>query len=147
MLAGNVAALGVSCIVTIVLSFVFPQDFDWDIMRNGIRMVEQDGTDKLADSGEDSEEGLDAALRYVPGAQGAEAPYNHRYFLLCSSLNTQSQRHDKFHRRVQLYEDVGQRTHYFARRPLARPRAARQGFHQGLLQFLDRCLSGLVRPS
>lgn len=62
MLAGNVAALGVSLIVTTILSFAMPQDFDWDIMRNGIAMVEDDGTDKLA---EDSAEGLKKALTYA----------------------------------------------------------------------------------
>jgi hypothetical protein len=53
MLAGNVCALGVSAIVTTIFSFAMPENFDWDIMRNGIEMVEQDGTDKL-DDGRDS---------------------------------------------------------------------------------------------
>lgn len=61
--AGNVTALGFSLIVTTVLSFVFPQNFDWDVMRTGIRMVELDGTDLLANSGEDSAEGLESALK------------------------------------------------------------------------------------
>ena len=63
MLAGNVTALGLSLIVTTILSFVFPQNFDWDVMRHGIRMVELDGTDALKTSGEDSKEGLGRALR------------------------------------------------------------------------------------
>eukprot|EP00892_Ulva_mutabilis_P007270 jgi/Ulvmu1/4915/UM201_0007.1 len=65
MLAGNVAALGVSCIVTTVLSFVAGEDFDWDIMRNGIKMIEYDGTDKLADEGSDSFEALERALKFT----------------------------------------------------------------------------------
>lgn len=65
MLAGNVAALGVSCIVTTIMSFVAGEDFDWDIMRNGIKMIEYDGTDKLADEGQDSFEALERALKYV----------------------------------------------------------------------------------
>jgi hypothetical protein len=63
MLAGNVAALGVSCIVTTVLSYAMPQNFDWQVMREGIHMIELDGTEKLADEGKDSEEGLRDALR------------------------------------------------------------------------------------
>lgn len=63
MLAGNVAALGVSLIVTTILSFTHGEDFDWEIMRQGIRMIENDGTDKLADEGADSVEGLTNALR------------------------------------------------------------------------------------
>lgn len=65
MLAGNVAALGVSCIVTSILSFVAGEDFDWDVMRNGIKMIEYDGTDKLADEGSDSFESLERALKYA----------------------------------------------------------------------------------
>jgi urea-proton symporter len=63
MLAGNVTALGLSTIVTTVITFMAPDNFDWDIMRNGIRMIEHDGTDKLADTGEDSREGLKDALK------------------------------------------------------------------------------------
>lgn len=63
MLAGNVTALGLSCIVTSVLSYAMPQNFDWDVMRQGIHMIEVDGTDKLAAEGEDSEEGLHSALK------------------------------------------------------------------------------------
>lgn len=65
MLAGNVAALGVSLIVTTILSYTHGEDFDWEIMRQGIRMIEVDGTDKLADEGADSAEGLDKALTYA----------------------------------------------------------------------------------
>jgi hypothetical protein len=63
MLAGNVTALGLSLIVTTVLSCIFPQNFDWEKMRTGIRVVEIDGTDALKTSGEDSKEGLQEALR------------------------------------------------------------------------------------
>ena len=69
MLAGNVTALGLSTIVTAVLSFAFPQNFDWEAMRSGIRMIEADGTDALAETGEDSEEGLGKALRCVAHLQ------------------------------------------------------------------------------
>lgn len=65
MLAGNVAALGVSCIVTTIMSYAAGMDFDWDIMRNSIKMIEYDGTDKLAEEGEDSFESLERALKYV----------------------------------------------------------------------------------
>lgn len=65
MLAGNVAALGVSCIVTTIMSYVAGEDFDWDIMRNSIKMIEYDGTDKLADEGQDSFESLERALKKV----------------------------------------------------------------------------------
>ena len=64
--AGNVTALGFSLIVTTVLSFAFPQNFDWDVMRTGIRMIEMDGTDALATSGEDSAEALEGALKCAP---------------------------------------------------------------------------------
>jgi hypothetical protein len=37
-LTGNVTALGASLIVTVVLSYIYPQDFDWQIMREGIRV-------------------------------------------------------------------------------------------------------------
>ena len=53
-------------IVTTVLSFAFPQNFDWDVMRTGIRMIEMDGTDALATSGEDSAEALEGALKCAP---------------------------------------------------------------------------------
>lgn len=43
-----------------------PQNFDWDVMRNGIEMVEQDGTDLLAEDGEDSYEGIQKALKCAP---------------------------------------------------------------------------------
>lgn len=43
-----------------------PQNFDWDVMRNGIEMVEQDGTDLLDEDGEDSYEGIQKALKCVP---------------------------------------------------------------------------------
>lgn len=65
MLAGNVTALGLSLIVTTVVSYIYPQDFDWNIMKERIRMIEQDGTDKLAEAGKDSEEGLRDALRFT----------------------------------------------------------------------------------
>jgi urea-proton symporter len=67
MLAGNVAALTVSLIVTTIMSYIYPQNFDWDIMRNGIEMIEDDGTDKLAEEGADSAEGLEKALTYATG--------------------------------------------------------------------------------
>ena len=63
MLAGNVTALGLSLIVTTVVTFIKPDNFDWDKMRTGIKMIEMDGTDLLKTSGEDSEEGLNAALK------------------------------------------------------------------------------------
>ena len=66
MLAGNVAALGVSLIVTTIMSFVAGEDFDWEVMRTGIKMIEADGTDKLAEDGAHSVEGLNKALTYVP---------------------------------------------------------------------------------
>ena len=65
MLAGNVTALGLSLIVTTALSFAMPQNFDWEVMKNGIKMIEQDGTDKLAKEGEDSEDALRDALKYA----------------------------------------------------------------------------------
>lgn len=65
MLAGNVAALGVSCIVTSIMSYVAGEDFDWEIMRNSIKMIEYDGTDKLAEEGQDSFEALERALKYA----------------------------------------------------------------------------------
>jgi hypothetical protein len=66
MLAGNVAALGISMIVTAVLCYAHPQNFDWETMRTGIHMIELDGTEKLADAGEDSQGGLRTALECVP---------------------------------------------------------------------------------
>lgn len=63
MLAGNVTALGLSLIVTTVVTLVRPEDYDWEEMKKGIDLIEEDGTDKLADQGEDSEESLREALR------------------------------------------------------------------------------------
>lgn len=65
MLAGNVTALGLSTIVTAILSYMYPQNYNFDDMKNGIRMIEEDGTDKLDDEGEDSIEGLNKALRWT----------------------------------------------------------------------------------
>ena len=66
MLAGNVTALGLSLIVTTAVTFIKPDNYDWDNMRTGIRMIEVDGTDLLKVSGEDSEEGLHKALKCAP---------------------------------------------------------------------------------
>jgi hypothetical protein len=48
MLAGNVAALGISLIVTIVASYVWPQNFDWEIMKNEIKARRPDLMNSLS---------------------------------------------------------------------------------------------------
>lgn len=64
MLAGNLVAICLSGIVMVVLSYIFPQDFDW-VATKEIPMIEQDGSADLAKEGVDSEEGLKDALRFT----------------------------------------------------------------------------------
>ena len=80
MLAGNVAALGVSSIVTSILSFTHGEAFDWEVMRQGIRMIESDGTDKLAQEGADSVEGLNDALTCEPPCLTPSLCANYSWF-------------------------------------------------------------------
>lgn len=40
-LAGNCVAIGLSGIIMVVLSFMFPQNYDWSLMNQGIKLVEQ----------------------------------------------------------------------------------------------------------
>lgn len=61
MLAGNVTALGLSLIVTSVLSFVMPQNFDWEQLDN-IKLVETDERAVLTDS---EKAGLDTAYKWT----------------------------------------------------------------------------------
>ena len=39
-LAGNCVAIGLSGIIVLVLSFMFPQNYDWSLMNQGIKLVE-----------------------------------------------------------------------------------------------------------
>ena len=64
MLAGNVTSLLGSVLITTIISYAAPQNYDWESMKN-IEMIEEDGTDKLAEGGEDSREGLIRALSCV----------------------------------------------------------------------------------
>jgi len=73
MLAGNVTALGFSCIVTVIVSYIAPQNYDWETMKN-IEMLEDDGTDKLAEDGEDSREGLLKALACATALTASARP-------------------------------------------------------------------------
>lgn len=71
MLAGNLVALFFSAIICIVLTYIFPQNYDWAELRN-IPMVE---TDPCADpnhfTGEDSPEALDEVIRFTWKTGGA----------------------------------------------------------------------------
>jgi len=64
MLAGNVVAICMSGIICTVYSLIFPHNFEWSKLKE-IPMIEQDGSADLAESGEDSEEGLLGALRFT----------------------------------------------------------------------------------
>lgn len=64
MLAGNLVAICLSGIVCIVMSFIFPQNFDW-VATMEIPMIEQDGSADLAKEGADSREGLEKALKFT----------------------------------------------------------------------------------
>ncbi|GLC42949.1 hypothetical protein PLESTF_001942000 [Pleodorina starrii] len=65
MLAGNLVALFFSMILCIVLSYIFPQDFDWAELRN-IPVIESDpNSDPNNFEGEDSPEALNHVIRFT----------------------------------------------------------------------------------
>ncbi|GLI71221.1 hypothetical protein VaNZ11_016286 [Volvox africanus] len=65
MLAGNLVALFFSMILCIILSYIFPQDFDWAELRN-IPVVESDpNSDPNNFEGEDSPEALNYVIKFT----------------------------------------------------------------------------------
>mmetsp|Transcript_36930 Transcript_36930/g.104203 ORF Transcript_36930/g.104203 Transcript_36930/m.104203 type:complete len:701 (-) Transcript_36930:214-2316(-) len=65
MLGGNLMSICSSGIICMIVSFIKPQNYDFDELHKNIHVVEHDGTDALALEGEDSSEGLKMALRRV----------------------------------------------------------------------------------
>jgi len=71
MLAGNLVALFFSMILCIILSYIWPQDFDWAELRN-IPVVESDAnSDPNHFEGEDSPEALNQVIRFTWWTGGA----------------------------------------------------------------------------
>ena len=68
MLAGNLVALFLSALITAVVSWIWPQDFDWALLRE-IPMVDQDPNEDIM-AGEDSPEELTNALHKTWWAGG-----------------------------------------------------------------------------
>ncbi|KAG2435987.1 hypothetical protein HYH02_011700 [Chlamydomonas schloesseri] len=65
MLAGNLVALFFSMILCIILSYIFPQDFDWAELRN-IPVIECDpNSDPNNFEGEDSPEALEHVIKFT----------------------------------------------------------------------------------
>ncbi|GIL80103.1 hypothetical protein Vretimale_12924 [Volvox reticuliferus] len=65
MLAGNLVALFFSMILCIILSYIFPQDFDWAELRN-IPVIESDpNSDPNNFEGEDSPEALNYVIKFT----------------------------------------------------------------------------------
>ncbi len=71
MLAGNLVALFFSAIVCVVLSFIFPDDYDWSEMRN-IHTLEHD---KGAELPEDEKAMLDQVRAGAGGVWGGGMPF------------------------------------------------------------------------
>ncbi|GLC42950.1 hypothetical protein PLESTB_000288600 [Pleodorina starrii] len=70
MLAGNLVALFFSMILCTVLSYIFPQDFDWAELRN-IPVIECDpNSDPNNFEGEDSPEALNRVIRFTWASGG-----------------------------------------------------------------------------
>jgi SSS family transporter len=65
MLGGNLVSILSSGLICVVVSFLKPQNYDFDQLHKSITMVENDGSEKLADEGEDSADGLKVALKRV----------------------------------------------------------------------------------
>ena len=63
MLAGNLVALFFSAMITAAVSWMYPQDFDWALLKE-IPMVDQDPNEDIM-AGEDSPEELTKALHAV----------------------------------------------------------------------------------
>ncbi|EFJ41619.1 hypothetical protein VOLCADRAFT_68028, partial [Volvox carteri f. nagariensis] len=71
MLAGNLVALFFSMILCIILSYIFPQDFDWAELRN-IPVIESDpNSDPNNFEGEDSPEALNRVIRFTWATGGS----------------------------------------------------------------------------
>ncbi|GFR49725.1 hypothetical protein Agub_g11881, partial [Astrephomene gubernaculifera] len=70
MLAGNLVALFFSMALCVVLSYIFPQDFDWAELRN-IPVIESDpNSDPNNFDGEDSPEALNKVVRFTWATAG-----------------------------------------------------------------------------
>ena len=64
MLGGNLAAIFVSAIVCTIMSFMKPQNYDWQTTRE-IALVEEDGVDERELGAEDSKEAMDKASKIM----------------------------------------------------------------------------------
>lgn len=64
MLGGNLCAIFVSAIVCAVISWIKPQDYDWQTTRE-IALVEEDGLEKEVDAPEDSSEAMNRAAKIM----------------------------------------------------------------------------------
>ncbi|KAI8110954.1 hypothetical protein M9434_004528 [Picochlorum sp. BPE23] len=64
MLGGNLCAIFVSAIVCAVISFIKPQDYDWQTTRE-IALVEEDGLEKEVDAPEDSSQAMNRAAKIM----------------------------------------------------------------------------------
>lgn len=65
MLGGNLVSILSSGAICIIVSMLKPQNYDFNELHKSITMVEHDGSEKLAEEGEDSAEGLKVALKRV----------------------------------------------------------------------------------
>ncbi|PNH09887.1 Urea-proton symporter DUR3 [Tetrabaena socialis] len=71
MLAGNLVALFFSMILCVILSYIWPQDFDWAELRN-IPVIEFDpNSDPNNFDGEDSPEALNQVVRFTWAVGGS----------------------------------------------------------------------------
>jgi hypothetical protein len=64
MLGGNLCAIFVSAIVCAVISWIKPQDYDWQTTRE-IALVEEDGLEKEVDAPEDSSQAMNRAAKIM----------------------------------------------------------------------------------
>lgn len=65
MLGGNIMSILSSGLICLVVSLIKPQKYDFSTLHKAITVIEHDGSDKLAEDGEDSADGLKVALRRV----------------------------------------------------------------------------------